>query len=116
MAMVYIFGILFLLCTTSLFVLPANLWGSLENYCLSIIIRIIAAIVCLYLAVYPYFGKEQIGRWFIFVSVSLGISVTAAIILQYLDANFGFFNTLLILGTLTLLLGAYLLIEKFKKG
>lgn len=95
--------VLFFACALSIFVVPRESFGSFDGYCVSIIVRCLAAMIFILIALFPLFGKNQVRRYF-FTAIAVFVSyVAGAMVWTQAEARFGFMKSLLVLGILALI-------------
>lgn len=108
--------ILFFVCTLSLFVIPESFFGSFDNYCASIIARCITAIVFLFIAFFPAFGKSQIKRYIAFILLTIGTVVGVLAAWTYVETKFGFIKSFTALGVLAFISLVYIVFFEDRKN
>lgn len=97
----------------SLFVIPESTFNTFDNYCLSIIVRGVIAMIMLLVILYPAFAGET-KRFFFFVSVLLSTGVTATVLSMVAEKYFGLANYWIGCITITSIAFIYVLIKNYK--
>lgn len=97
----------------SLFVIPESTFSTFDNYCLSIIIRGVIAMIMLLVVCYPAFAEET-KRFFFFVIVLLSTGIIATVLSMIAEKYFGLANYWIGCITITFISFIYVLIKKYK--
>ncbi len=73
----------------SFFVIPETYFGSFDDYLTSVLARVVMAIILIFAAWFPSFGKGAVKRYVFFVAFSLVFYVIVALASSYLEHKLG---------------------------
>lgn len=105
--------LLFFVSMISLFFAPRELFGS--YYDESVLIRCVASIIFLLIAMFPAFGKNQIGRYIVFIALSVGIAVGATAGWMWAVMKYGFERSFIAFGIIAALSLIYIVFFEKRK-